>query len=375
MANKFYLGQKILSRFELWKSEKENSDNEIKRFAFLIHPRDSSDVARRFWVTSSLPNRVVDWVIERLSGRLGFTVCSKFWVERLNKKAKGYIIATLLTGRQMMTLPQKVVRKRILDTILFAQNKLGIEVIGLGALTTSLTDGGKWLINQPEIKLAITHGDTYGVAVAEEGIEKILNIFNFEKEKNKIAIVGAFGLLGRAIVKFLAQKGYSLILIEKTEEKVNLIKEKLREINLENKTSLVSTNLKDIFPADLVITVTFHPSALLQSEYLKSGVIIYDIAQPMNVSPELIKERPDIIKIDGAYVDINGIDLGFDMGPPKGTTFACLVETIMMTLEGDKNHHVGEIDEGYLEKTKEWAKKYGFSHAPFTSFGKPIFLK
>jgi len=358
MANQFYRGENPLSGG--------------KKFVFLIHPRGTSDVARRFWITSSLPNRVVDWVIERLPGRLGFTVCSKFGVERLNKKAKGYIIATLLTGRQMMTLPQKVVRKRILDTILFAQNKLGIEVIGLGALTASLTDGGKWLVEQPQVKLTVTHGDTYGVAVAEEGIEKILNIYNFEKEKNIIAIVGAFGLIGRAIVKFLAKKGYSLILIEKTEEKVSLIKEKLREINLENKIFLASTNLKDIFPADLVITATSHPSALLQSEHLKSRTIIYDIAQPMNVSQELIKERPDIIKIDGAYVDINGIDLGFNMGPPRGATFACLVETMMMALEGDKNHRVGEIDEGYLEKTKEWAKKYGFPHAPFTCFGKPI---
>jgi predicted amino acid dehydrogenase len=353
--------------------KKEISDNEIKKFAFLIHPRDTSDVARRFWVTRFLPSIIVDGVIERLRGRLGFTVCSKFTVEKSNKKAEGYIIATLLTGRQILTLSQKIVRKRILDTILFTQNKLGVEVIGLGALITSVTNGGRWLINIPQVKLTITHGDTYGVVVAEEGIEKILNICNFNS-KTKVAIVGAYGLIGREIAKFLAQKGYPLILIEKTEEKVNLIKEKLREINLENKIFRASTNLEDIFPADLVITATSHPSALLKSEHLKTGAIIYDIAQPMNVSPELIKERPDIVKIDGAYVDINGIDLGFDMGPPKRTTFACLVETMMIALEGDKNHHVGEIDERYLEKTKEWAKKYGFAHAPFTSFGKPISL-
>ena len=131
MANQFYRGGNPLSSG--------------KKFAFLIHPRDTSDVTRRWWITRFLPDKLVDEVIKNLKGRLGFTVCSRFMAERLNKKAEGYIIATLLTGKQMMTLPLKIVRQRILNTILFAQNKLGIEVIGLGALTTSFTDGGKWL--------------------------------------------------------------------------------------------------------------------------------------------------------------------------------------------------------------------------------------
>lgn len=355
--------------------EIDEKKDKIKKFAFLIHPRDTSDVNRRFKLTKFLPDKLVDFVIKHLRGRLGFTICSEFLVEKINKKVKGYIIATLLTGKQIMTLPLNFVRKRILDTILFAQNKLGVEIIGLGALTASFTDGGQWLVNQPEIKLVITHGDTYGVAVAQEGIEKILNIKKLVPEKTKIAIVGAFGLIGRELVKFLAQKSYPLILIEKTEEKVNLIKKKLKEMNLENRIYLASTNLKDILEADLVITTTSHPSALLESKHLKKGAIIYDIAQPMNVSPQLIKERPDVIKIDGALVDIEGIDVKFDMGPPKGTTFACLVETMMMALEGEKHHHVGEIDETYLDKIKEWAKKYGFHHASFTCFGKKISLK
>jgi len=377
MANRFYFWQKFLSRFGLWKSEKENSnkDKEIKKFAFLIHPRDISDVTRRWEIARFIPAQLIEMMFKRLSGRFSFTICSHFKVTKFNKEIEGYILGVTLTAQQMMNLPFKNVRQKILDTILFAQNKLGTEIIGLGSLITSVTEGGKWLIDQPQINLVVTHGDTYGVAVAEEGIEKILNLCNFNPMKTKIAIVGAFGLIGREISKFLAKKGFSLILIEKTEEKVNLIKEKLREINLENKIFLASTNLKDIFPADLVITTTSHPSALLKSEHLKTGAIIYDIAQPMNVSPELIKERPDIIKIDGAYVDINGIDLRFNMGPPKGTTFACLVETMMMALEGDKNHHVGEIDSSFVEKTKKWAKKYGFCHAPFTSFGKIVSLK
>lgn len=346
----------------------------MKKFAFLIHPRNTFDVARRFWITRFLPDSLIEAVMRRLTGRLGFTICSKFKVNKLNRDVEGYIIAVLLNGRQMMTLSEEIVRRRILETILFAQNKLGIEIIGLGSLTTSATDGGKWLVQQPEVKLTVTHGDSYGVAVAEEGIEKILNLCNFNPKGIKIAIVGAYGLIGREITKILAKKGRPLILIERNEEKVKLICNKLKEFNLENNVSIASTNLKDIYNADLVITATSHPGALLKSEYLKKRAIVYDIAQPMNVSPGLIKERPDLIKIDGVYVDVDGIDIKFDMGPPKGATFACLTETMMMILEGESNHHIGEINPFFIEKTKEWAKKYGFSHAPFTSFGKPISL-
>lgn len=384
MENKFYLWQKLVSKFWLGKkrgnqeSPKTNFDGitpqetKMKRFAFLIHPRTTAGVARRFRITKFLPSSLIEAVLPRLRGRLGFTVCSKFKVVKLNKTAEGYIAAVILSGKQMMTLPLRLVHRRILEAVLFAQNKLGAEVIGLGALTTSLTEGGKWLLNQPEVKLTITHGDTYGVVVAEEGIEKILSFSNFNPKEVKIAIVGAYGLIGREITKILAKKEYPLVLIEKNEEKVRLIKDELKKLNLENNILTASTNLKDIYDADLIITATSHPGALLKSEHLKKGAIIYDIAQPMNASPKLIKERPDIIKIDGAYVDINGIDLGFNMGPPPGTTYACLVETIMMALEGENNHHVGEIDPSFIEKTKQWAKEYGFAHAPFTCFGKPI---
>jgi len=168
----------------------------------------------------------------------------------------------------MMALPINLVRQRILDTILFAQNKLGVEIIGLGSLITSITNGGKWLVNTPQIKLTVTHGDTYGVVVAEEGIEKILDTCEFTPEKIKIAIVGAYGLIGREISKFLAKKGYPLILIEKTEEKVELIKNELKKINLEKYILITSTNLKDISNAEIVITATSYPGAILKPDYL-----------------------------------------------------------------------------------------------------------
>lgn len=340
----------------------------MKKFAFLIHPRDTSDVARRFPIAKFLPDRGVNTIIERLRGRFGFTICSRF---EPFEKVEGYIIAVLLTGEQMVSSPRKLVHQRILETILFAQDKLEVELIGLGALTASVTNAGRWIIRQPKVRVSITHGDTYATAVAEEGIEKIVTLCGFIPSQVKIAIVGAYGLIGSALTKLLSQKGYQLILAGRNKVKLENLRQELKDLGTENNIYTL-IDLEEISDADIVVTATSHPGTLIRPEHLKHGAVVYDIAQPMNVFPDLIKERPDVTKIDGAYVDINGIKLGFDMGPPPKTTFACLAETIMMALEGNNNHCVGEIDLLRVEETRRWAEKYRFSHAPFSCFSKPV---
>ena len=160
----------------------------MQKFAFLIHPRDTSDIARRFWFTKFLPSAFVEFIIARLSGRFGFTVCAKnIKFTRAGVEAEGYIIAVLLNGRQMMSLPKEKTRKRILDAVFYTQNELKVDVIGLGSLIASVTDGGAWLVQQPDVDVSITHGDTFTVAVAQQGIEKILEKYSFDTARNKIA--------------------------------------------------------------------------------------------------------------------------------------------------------------------------------------------
>jgi len=344
----------------------------MNKFVFLIHPRDTMDVARRFFAVRMMPIKLIDGVMARLTGRLGFSVCSHFFVDRGGTRAEGYIIAVALNGVQMMTLPPVLVRNRVLDAILYAQNKLKANVVGLGSLTTSVTDGGEWVIKQPGVKLAVTHGDTFTVAIACQGIENILQKFNFDATRSKVAIVGAYGLIGRELSVFLAKKGFGVILVESIPEKVELIKKRLAYEGLSQQVIAATSDIAAIVDADFIVTATSHHSYLLSAINLKEGAVVYDIAQPMNVGPAVARRRKDIVKIDGDYVDIGSIDLKFPMGPPKGSTFACLTETAMMALEGDKRNHVGSIDGTYLEETVMWGKKYGFSHAAFTSFGKPL---
>ena len=347
----------------------------MQKFAFLIHPRDTSDIARRFWFTKFLPPLLVDSAISKLSGRLGFSICSRFNVSKGVSSAYGYIIGIALNGKQMMNLPQSLVRKRIIQTVLYAQNKLKVNVVGLGALTTSVTDGGSWVAQYPDVKIAVTHGDTFTVIIAQQGIEKILKKYNFDIVRNRIAIVGAYGIIGREICIFLAKKGYKLILVESVPEKVDLIKKRIINEGLERSIIITSTAISSISSADLVIAATSHPLYLLRSEYLKKGVIVYDIAQPINCSPDVIKIRPDIVRIDGGYVDIGGIDLKFPMGPSYGSTFACFAETMMMAFENDNRNHVGHINKDFMNEVKMWGGKYHFFHAPFNSSGLSVDLK
>jgi len=348
----------------------------MNKFAFLVHPRDAFDVSRRFWLTKFLPHSFIEFIMANLFGRCGFTVCSKeIKFSRSGKEAEGYIVAVLLSGKQMMSLPQEKVRQRVLGAVLYAQNELKVDVIGLGSLTTSVTDGGRWLVQHPKVKTAVTHGDTFTVAIAQQGIKKILDKRRLNPQNAKIAVVGAYGIIGRELCLFLARQKYKLFLVENISEKVELIKNKIAKEGLMDCVLSASTRLDDICNADLVITATSHPSCLIKSDHLKKDAIVYDIAQPMNLGPEIISERSDVLKIDGDYVDIGGIDLKFSMGPPQGSTFACFVETAMIALEGNREHHVGSIEESFIKETSNWGNKYGFSHAPFTSFGKIIDFK
>ena len=339
----------------------------MKRFAFLIHPRDIRDVGRvkKLVWTKILPEKIVEKILLRLPPAV---VCSRFDV--FNKR-EGYLVAVPLTAKQMLELPLQFVRKRILEAALFAQNKLGAELIGLGALISSVTKKGIWLSERAEIKVPITHGDSYAVGITQQGIKKIVELLRIDDPK--IAIVGAYGLISSAIAKLLC-KDFSLILVGRNELKLKKLEKEVRKINPQAHL-LLSRWIPDVNKAEIVITATNASDSILRPEYLKPNAIIYDIAQPKNVSFQLLKKRPDVIYIDGGLANINGIQLGFEMGTPQGTTFSCVAETILQALEDDKESHVGEISLEFVKEVKNRAEKYGFSHAPFTCFGRAIIIE
>ena len=210
----------------------------MNRFAFLIHPRDIEDLYRRFPLAKFLGKNLNYKIMKHLNGRLGFTVCSKFQIIHNQKKAEGYLIAVLLTAEQIMTLPSEFVRNRILKAVLYLQS-LNVNVIGLGGLIKSVTHGGRWLVKKSEVIASITHGDTYSVVIAEEGVDKLIALKNLKNPF--VAVVGAYGMIGSALSKILGRK-YRLLLVGKNHSKLFKLSKQISGSNCKISTNLSATS-------------------------------------------------------------------------------------------------------------------------------------
>ncbi|MDH7507649.1 MAG: hypothetical protein QHH15_07715, partial [Candidatus Thermoplasmatota archaeon] len=209
------------------------------------------------------------------------------------------------------------------------------------------------------------HGDSYTAAVVCQTVLKTLDMLNKKPSELKLAIVGAYGIIGEAVSKILVpQFSHSILIGRRTE--------KLKELALKLEGSFNITTKLETENADVIVTATSHPTALLTTNHLKKQSIIIDVSHPVNLSKEVCDSRADICRVDGGYVDLpENIQLKIP-GMPKGKLFSCIVEVIMQAMEDERQHHVGSIDLKYLRQTERRAEKYGFSLKTLTNFGIPI---
>ncbi len=347
-------------------------------FAFLIHPRVIEDIGRRLgqvlgigenFGMKILPKKTSESIIKKLTGRQGFTLCSKF---QINEETTGYIIAVLLTAEQMVKLPRRIVYKRILDAVLFAQNRLNVTRIGLGAYIAPLTLNGKLLIKDSNITAKITHGDSLSAASAIPAIIKSAELKNIDVRESTIAVVGAYGVVGRGVALMLPDllSPFGIILTGPNFNKLSFVK---KEIRRKYKNSIVCSRDNSIIKdADIVVLCTTAQGSIVDKDMLKKNAIVIDMAQPQNMGQETCDARPDVLRVDGGFIAINGVDINFNMGPPAGSAFACFTETMVLSLTQDKDHHVDMVDVDFAKYILAKSSELGFSMAPLTNFSMPI---
>jgi predicted amino acid dehydrogenase len=125
----------------------------------------------------------------------------------------------------------------------------------------------------------------------------------------------------------------------------------------------------------MILTCTSTPSALIPLDAVQSGSLICDISLPHNISKIEAQARPDVLVIDGGVVKPPGdVDFHFYFGLKKGLAYACMAETMLLSLE---ELHVplslgGNTSVLKVAKMAQLAKKHGFTLEELTSFGEIV---
>jgi len=290
--------------------------------------------------------------------------------EATGKEIKGWFIACPYTPKRMLELPERTVYRKIIQTGQLAE-KLGAQILGLGAFTSVVGDAGVTIANALDVP--VTTGDSYTVMVAVDAIREAACVMDIPLKTATAAIVGATGAIGQVCAELLADDVERLYLIGRRQEALEELRNRLQ---VQTRCELiVSTKMDVLKDAQLILTVTSAIHDVVRPEHLQPGSVVCDVARPRDVSAMVAAVRDDILVIDGGMVDVPGpVDFHFNFGFPAGKAYACMAETIALALEGRfEDYTLGKhLTRARVEEIAMIAKKHGFRLSGFRSFEKEV---
>ncbi len=299
-------------------------------FAFIIHPLDPRrDAARKYPVLSHAPG----WLIEWLSIFYPPVFISEIRGVRsraTGHEATGWFVACPLSARMMMTLPPSLVYRKIIQTGRYAE-RLGARLLGLGAFTSVVGDGGQTIAEA--MRIPVTTGNSYTIAVSVEAVRTAASRLRMNLSETTVAIVGASGAIGSVCARLLAPEVSELILVGRRMHSL----ERVAGQAIEHGARFVdtTTNIERIKRAQIVFAASSALGPLIEPQHLQSNALVCDVARPRDVARQVKRDRPDVLVIDGGMVQVPGeVDFGFDFGFPPGQAYACMAETMALALEG-----------------------------------------
>jgi fatty aldehyde-generating acyl-ACP reductase len=337
----------------------------LTRFGFIVHPLTARDMARKFPIARFLPDSIVEAfarkkdpvVMSQITGVKSIT----------GAETEGWFIGLPYTPRQMVkTVPIDEVYTKIAKCGDLAAS-LGADIIGLGAFTSVVGDGGVTVAQRTHIK-AVTTGNSYTVATAIQGTTQACELLGVDLQNATLAVVGATGSIGKTCARVLGRSFGRTILVGRDFDRTQAVANEL-----DNATATI--DISQIGQADAIITVSSAGKELILPEHLKPGAVVCDVARPRDVSARVTKERPDVLVIEGGVVRVPG-DVEFNMrfGFPDKMAYACMSETMILALEGRlENFTLGkDVTVEQVDEITRLAHKHGFELAGFRSFEKAV---
>ena len=142
-------------------------------FAFIIHPIDPKrDVSRKFPFLGRILSEGQINFFSTFFPPIYLSEIEGIRSETTGKEIKGWFIACPYTPSRMLSLPQKIVYNKIIQTGRMAE-KLGAKMLGLGAFTSVVGDAGVTIAKSLDVP--VTTGDAYTISIAVEALREAAN--------------------------------------------------------------------------------------------------------------------------------------------------------------------------------------------------------
>jgi predicted amino acid dehydrogenase len=338
------------------------------RFAFVIHPLSQqffSTVEPLATVSRYAPQFVMDVVEKGLAYAPPFTYSHVTGITSpTGAQAEGWLISVGGTPKELMAHSPEFTYDRLLQAADIAQ-KLGAQVMGLGAFTKVVGDAGVTVAKRAP--LPITTGNSYsasGALWAAHDAMLQLGISEVDDDgriKAKVMVVGATGAIGSVCSRLLALSADELWLVSPETAKLLALKKDLERERPRAAIKVAATPDEHLADMDLIVTATSGAGKrVLDIMAVKPGCVITDVARPLDLSADDVAKRPDVLVIESGEIELPGTVRMKNIGLPANVAYACLAETVVLALEGRyETFTVGRNIE--WEKVKE-IYKLGLKH-------------
>lgn len=331
-------------------------------FAFIIHPRDSNDVYRKYPLFRYFPQTFVEWFTFSI---WPITVSKVTGLRNVRGEAvPGYVIAIPLTARQMLEHRSRAVKK--VRAAVNLGRAYGLKYFGLGGLVSSVTKGGLDLLDIPDV--CITTGHAYTGYNVTRNVLEFVQLWHRDPAKTVVAIVGAAGSIGSTSAQILARAGFKKILLIDLERKKELVHALVPELEKLQPTIdvVVTHQVAAVKEADFVVAATNAPEALIHADDLKPGAVVVDDAQPSDVADDVF-ERSDVLAVEAGVVHTPGITANFNMGlKDREDNFCCMAELLILAARRFDGHYViNRATLAHVDEVARWGDELGFTLAQF----------
>jgi predicted amino acid dehydrogenase len=224
-----------------------------------------------------------------------------------------------------------------------AAKESGSLMMGLGAYTKVAGDAGVTVARRAP--LPITTGNSYSAAAtlwaARFMVEKMQGFSpDFDSpamhQDSKAMVIGATGSIGRVSALLLAESFKEIVLVATRADKLLELKEEILESHPSITVKIATSPDSELPTTDLVVTATSsYGKRILDIMMVKPGAVICDCSRPLDISEEDARRRPDIMVIESGEIDLPGmVEITGNIGLPKPSVYACLAETVLLTMEG-----------------------------------------